>query len=107
MNERRVVEWKDVARDAELLFDVWTEGHELYWAMKCWQALVQKGLASYSNQLEYTLVLIRLIALAQMYKDFCDLAFYEYHDSEHNKWADELGLSNFRIAQCVGSDFEI
>jgi hypothetical protein len=106
MAELRTVQWEDISRDADSLFRVWTDGRELQWAKKSWQALSARGLTSYAGEVERTSVLIKLIALADIYREFCDLAFNETHEQEHAVWASELSLELFRVAQCVGPQFE-
>jgi hypothetical protein len=105
MAERCVVWWEDVSRDAEPIFRVWTDARELEWAKESWEALAKRGLTSYSDQVERTLVFVRLMALAGIYLDFCELAFDEIHDAAYTMWASDLSLSTFRVAQCVGSQF--
>ena len=94
-----------MSRDAESIFCVWTDARELDWAKKSWEALAKCGLTSFASQVERTRVMVRLMALAGMYRDFCELAFDEVHDPAYPLWADELCLSTFRLAQCVGSRF--
>jgi hypothetical protein len=100
-----MVRWGDVSRDAEGIFRVWTDARELDWAKKSWASLVKRGLTSYADEVGRTRVMVRLMALAAMYRDFCELAFDEVHDPAYPLWADELCLSTFRVAQCVGSQF--
>jgi hypothetical protein len=105
MPELSVVWWEEASREAESMFRVWTEGRELEWAHKSWDALAKRGLTAYSNQVEWTRVMVRLMALAAIYRDFCELAFGEIHEPEYTCWVDDLSLSTFRIAQCVGPEF--
>jgi hypothetical protein len=51
-------------------------------------------------------VYIRFLALAGIYHDFCRMAWEEYSEPEDEYWADELGLTNFRIGQLIGEDAE-
>jgi len=106
MGELRTIRWEEVSENADSLFRVWTDGRELQWAKKCWQALSKRSLASYTNQVERTSVIIRLIALADIYRKFCDLAFDEAYEPEYAAWADELNLEVFRVAQRIGPQFE-
>lgn len=105
MAERSAVRWEDVNREAESIFRIWTDAREVEWAKQSWKVLSKHGLTSYSNQIEQTRVMVRLMALAAIYRDFCELAFDEVHEPEYTVWADELCLSSFRIAQCVGPQF--
>jgi hypothetical protein len=106
MGELRTVEWVEVSENAEFLFHVWTKGRDLQWAQKSWQALSKRSLTSYTDQVERTSVIIRLIALADIYRKFCDLAFDEPHEPEYTAWASELNIEAFRVAQCTGPQFE-
>jgi len=74
-------------------------------AKESWEALAKRGLTSYSDQVERTLVFVRLMALGGIYLDFCELAFEEIHDAAYTMWASDLCLNTFRVAQCVGSQF--
>jgi hypothetical protein len=105
MAERYVVWWDDVSREAEPIFRMWTDARELEWAKESWEALGKRGLTSYSDEVERTLVFVRLMALAGIYLDFCELAFDEIHDAAYTMWASDLCLSTFRVAQCVGPQF--
>lgn len=51
-------------------------------------------------------MLIRFIALADIYGEFCNMAFDEIHEPDYASWAQELGLNVFRVGQCVGPEFE-
>lgn len=51
-------------------------------------------------------VMARLVVLAVMYREFCQLVWDKYGEPDYYNWADELGLSAFRMGQLVGSDFK-
>jgi len=106
MGERCTVWWEDISEDAASLFRVWTEGRELHWAKKSWEALGKRGLTSYADEVERARVVVRLMTLAAIYRDFCELAFDEVHDPVYEQWAGDLGLGTFRVAQCAGAQFE-
>jgi hypothetical protein len=88
------------------LFRVWTDARELLWAEKCWGYLEKHGLTSYSNEVAKLRVLLRLMSLAEIYREFCDRAWQEQYECELVVWASELDLNRFRLAQCVGPTFE-
>jgi len=73
MGERCTVWWEDISEDAASLFRVWTEGRELHWAKKSWEALGKRGLTSYADEVERARVVVRLMTLAAIYRDFCEL----------------------------------
>ncbi len=105
MLDQPVVRWEDISRDAKSLFNVWTDGRELDWAKKSWEALCKHHLTSYTNEIERTRVMVRLLALAAIYRDFCELAFDETHEPEHVIWAGEVDLNRFRVTRSVGFKF--
>jgi len=105
--ETHKVHWTDIRKgDRDTLFRVWTDAHELLWAEKCWSLLDKHGLTSFSNDVSKAMVLVRLMSLAEIYREFCDRAWEERHDCELVVWASDIGLNRFRIAQCVGPAFD-
>jgi hypothetical protein len=101
------VAWTDIPKEVrETLFRVWNDGRELLWAGKCWAYLDKRGLTAYSNEVGKARVLVRLMSLAEIYREFCDRAWEEQYDCELVAWASELDLNRFRLAQCVGPTFE-
>lgn len=106
MGELRTIQWEEISDMAEPLFRVWTDGREIEWAKKSWLALSKRNLTSYSDQVEQAKVILKLIALADIYREFCQQAFDESYESEYTVWAGELDLNIFRVAQCVGPQFE-
>jgi hypothetical protein len=50
---------------------------ELRWVSEAWAALIELGLANYSNELEYCEAAINLVALVEFYKDWLATAGWE------------------------------
>lgn len=98
--------WKDVAAPAAELFRVWVVGDERAWAEKAWDCLRRAGLTKFATVIEETRVRLRLVALAGLYADFCRIGCDEEFEKESGRWAYEMELSPFRVAQMVGADFE-
>lgn len=98
------VTWKDVSDAASSMFRIWSGQPELRWARAAWKAFARRGLTNYSDEIERTMVLVRLMTLATMYQEFCGLAWEEWHEPEYGMWATELGISPFRVRQLVGSE---
>lgn len=67
---------------------------------------MRQGLADYTSELERCRVLIRLMCLGIIYREFCDLARDEWLEPYYKEWAEDLDLSSFRTAQLVGPEFE-
>ena len=100
--------WHDVEKHAPLLFDVWVGQPELWWAESAWKGLETHGLTSYADEVEHQAVLVRLLALATMYQEFCymawDMGLIDYDGIPDR--AREIGISPFRVGQLVGPQFE-
>lgn len=103
--DRTMLSWDDLSGTEEI-FSVWVDGDEIEWAKKSWEILSAHGLTEYENEIERCLVLIRLLCLGVMYREFCYFAWDEYPDIDLADWADEAGINSFRIAQIVGNEFE-
>ena len=106
MSDNQFLRWEDFSEDAKTsLFQVWTRGRELHWARKSWEALQKQGLTTYSDEIEKTRVLVRLMTLGTVYREFSGLAWDEYCEPQYSDWASDLQLSPFRVAQCIGVEF--
>lgn len=98
------VEWEDVSAAAESIFRVWASetGKELDWANSAWIALGRVGLTSCKGGIEQTIVLLRLITLGVILREFCELARGEPHDADITDWADSLEINPVRVGQVLG-----
>lgn len=74
------VTWDDVKETAEAVFNVFVGQPELKWAEKAWEAIGRSGLTGFDSELARHRVLVRLLALACLYREFCHVAFDEYFD---------------------------
>jgi hypothetical protein len=105
--EPRSILWGDFSASAkETLFRVWEDNRELLWAEQCWSFLSKYDLTRYSDEVSKCRVLIRLMSLAEIYREFCDRAWQEVYKRELVVWAGEIEVNRFRVAQCVGQSFE-
>ena len=101
------VSWDELSGPAESMFGIWMAGSEVAWAKAAWSALEKKGLAKYSNEVERTIVLIRFVILAVMYREFCHVSgLEEEEEPEFGDWADALEISQFRLGQLASREFE-
>jgi hypothetical protein len=103
-----VVEWAEVADAARELIVVWCEGSELAWGERAWQILAGAGLTRYANHIDRTRVLLRFVALAMIYRDFCQIGRDESWDASTLVWqaVEVLELSRVRLGQLVGLRWE-
>jgi hypothetical protein len=101
------VEWEDVSATAESIFRVWASaaGKELDWANSAWIALGRAGLTSYKGAIEQTTVLVRLLSLGVIFREFCEIAHGEPSDPDITDWADSLEISPVRIGQALGPNY--
>lgn len=104
-NDHERILWEDLTGTEEI-FSVWVHGYETEWAKKSWEVLGAKGLTEYKDELERCLVLVRLLCLGVMYREFCYFAWDEYPEIDLVDWAEAVGINFFRIAQIVGDSFE-
>jgi len=106
VSAKKAVSWNEIRNVARILFNVWVNEPEIKWARKAWLYLRAKGLTSYRNEAERTMVLVRLGTLALAYREFCDLAFGEGSgDFDYIEW-DELGIDPSSLAQLVAPETE-
>ena len=77
------------AQDA---FRVWVGEPDLQWARDAWQRLCSHGYADYQDEAERIRILIRFLALAGFYYDFCAVAFDESNSPLYATWQSFLGV---------------
>lgn len=101
------VEWEDVSAAAESIFRVWASetGKELDWANSAWIALGRAGLTSFQGGIERTIVLLRLITLGVIFREFCELTRGEPFDADIIDWADSLEICPVRVGQVLGPKY--
>jgi hypothetical protein len=98
------VAWNQVVTEASPIFEVWLGGRELEWAMLAWQGLQNAGLTSYEGSLDRSRVMVRLLLLGRLYREFCAVAWEEWQEPDWSDWADHVGITLFRAAQLVGEE---
>lgn len=105
MNEK--ITWEEIDEETEYLFEIWVNGSEMIWAKQAWEALDVAGLTTYKNELGKSQVLIRLLALACIYRKFCHYAWGEGYDfsGAYYEWERCFEINPFRLGQLVGNEF--
>jgi hypothetical protein len=102
--------WTEFSPAALEIFHIWTDRQEegLGWACSAWTALNKAGLTAYSNEVEKTIVLIRLMTLATMYHEFADLAWQEYFTHDYADWAEQIEITEIDIRELLspGDSFD-
>ncbi|MHB1421389.1 MAG: hypothetical protein ACYCX4_17710 [Bacillota bacterium] len=108
-SKKRILGWEDICEFASGKFDVWANNAGQLWAEKAWNKLVKNGLAAYENEIQRHIVIIRILTLAVLYNEFCDLVWNEYFDNSMVSSSDWLNNDEFfhpiRVWQLVGKDF--
>jgi hypothetical protein len=100
-----LVGWDAVAAVAPRAFDVWCGGADVAWAREAWDALGEAGLTGYRDGVGRAEVLVRFLALGEVYRDFCACAWEEHTRGSLLDLAGALGLSPFRLGQYLGAPF--
>ena len=100
------VEWQEIEDAARVVFDVWSGKPELGWARLAWEALDRQRLTHHQDELQRNVVLVRLLALVEVYRDFCAVAWDERTETRFDDAAHDLAFSPFRVGQLVGPEFE-
>jgi len=103
-----LVKWEGISEYASGLFNAGGDNN-IKWAGAAWKAISNKGLASYSNEKERHIVIIRLMTLATIYNEFHDLVFDDcFCRDDIYDWIYDSEILNFhriRVWQLVGKDF--
>lgn len=88
---------------------MWVSGSELEWAKCAWASLAKHDLTAFDGEVERTMVLLRLLTLAVLYREWCWLA-----RDEPLPGGDIVGMATedaeicpFRVAQLVGPEFGV
>lgn len=83
---------------------VWLTNRGIEFARKCWEIFNEYEITSYKNEIGRSIILIRLIALGEIYREFNGIAFDEYIEPDYDEWTDVLEISKFRIGQIIGNN---
>lgn len=84
--------WDEIKDAAYWMFKIWS-GEELEWAKECWGHFKAHGLTRNETMFEEALCRLRLVELAEIYQQFCVLA-----------WDEEKGLSYCSLAEDLKID---
>jgi hypothetical protein len=102
------LDWDGLPLDPARIFDVWIDGSELAWARHAWSVLAEAGLTDADDEVERITAVVRLLALAAIYRDFCARAFEE---GTVGDWREGLpwelldqsaGFDRFSLGQLAG-----
>ena len=102
--ERLSLDWAAVDPLAQRIFTLWPGQPELTWARESWDVVSEGGLADFANDFERWEVLIRFLALAGIYFDFCHLAWSRADLPDYENLGKELGLGLLQVVLLLGRD---
>lgn len=98
--------WEEVDGTARAIFDLFSHRRELDWARDAWERLAGAGLTTYTNGgADKSHVVIRLLALGEIFWDWCKVADWQDWETDLLDWADDAGIGAFRLGQMAGSTF--
>ena len=103
--EMLFVAWEEIEEAADSAFNIWLGQPEIRWAHLAWAEMGRAGLTSYGTGVERTIVLLRFIALSEVYWDFCACAWQEDPPMGSMELADVVEISAFRMGQLLGPEF--
>lgn len=66
------LDWVEITMAMSAAFKEWGEPDAQEWLKGAWDKVVAAGQADYGDDLEYTEVALRLMALFEFYREFCD-----------------------------------
>ncbi|HEY9604897.1 MAG TPA: tetratricopeptide repeat protein [Allocoleopsis sp.] len=96
--------WNDVENTAQIAFTSFEqpewEWGALEWTWNAWEILIETGLATYSTAMERNQAIIRFLALAGFYIEFCNVAWEELLEPNYYGWAKTLKFSHYDAAHC-------
>jgi hypothetical protein len=102
--EPAVVSWDAVLPIANETFHIWTGQPELCWAEQAWIHLTNAGLTVDGDPLDRLRGYVRLLVLASLYRDWCDLVWDEVEDDSPEVWLSAVEVSPLHIGQLLGPD---
>lgn len=87
------ISWEEVEPAAKKMLNVWIDGGEVEWAKECWAHFEAAGLTDASTVIEGTRSVLRLVALADIYREFCAIAWdADYDDAPISDLAEHFAL---------------
>ncbi|NEP60139.1 MAG: AAA domain-containing protein [Symploca sp. SIO2G7] len=101
-SESNTLTWGDIKDAAELAFrgfeNPGLEFGALEWAKEAWEILINSDLATYSDETQRNQVIIRFLALASFYLEFCHVAWEEDVDPDYYNCATTLNFIDYDAA---------
>lgn len=110
-NQVKVATWENMKLIGENVFRVLAFGEDLPWAEASWRKIEKTPLAYHSDEIEFTRVIIRFFAMAELYNIFFDLSdLQDFGRDDQYFWADaaDVNLKKLKTAYAqLNDDLEI
>jgi hypothetical protein len=100
----RQVQWSEIQDLAGKIFLDGPGDAELRWAEEAWHMVVRGGMAVYANGFERCEVLVRFLALAEMYLEFSRQAWRISRGFDYLAWGQEIGLDLLQVILLTGPE---
>ncbi len=104
MNDPETLDWDELQPALDLSHSVWNEKEKKAWANKAWSILTKAKLTQYETGVERAEVVVRFLALTDIFADFYEIAFQDGFEPEYTELAKSLDLSPLRVGQLIGRD---
>ncbi|BCG47942.1 hypothetical protein GEOBRER4_n2795 [Citrifermentans bremense] len=97
-----VLDWLDVTMAMAAVLKDWGAPDGQEWLKGAWEKIVAAGQADYGDELEYTAVALRLIAMFDFYREFCDFFADGYGIPSEENVARALKVEKQNVMLLIG-----
>ena len=104
--EKEQLTWPDISDAASAMFNIMGNNKEVAFAQNVWQKLSELNLTSYSNNLELIKLKILFLALGDLYKDFCKVAFEKQTKFAYNDLLKKMNIDEFTLGRFYQSSIK-
>ncbi len=98
--------FEDIELYVDDLVGVLTGEKNELWFKRHWEILENAGLTKYSDDLQRTTVFMHAIILGVLWREFLYVLYDETNEICINQLTEKIPLSEIRLGQLVGSEFE-
>lgn len=97
--DKKQLTWFDVKDSASSMFNIMGHKKEIGFAENVWQKLSELELASYSNDFERVKITILFFALADLYRDFCNLVYDKHSKFIYDDLLKQMNVDEFTLGR--------
>lgn len=96
---KETLTWIEIIDAAISMFNIMGTNKEVAFAQNVWDKLSELNLTSYSNNLELIKLKILFVAFADLYKDFCKVAYDKQTKFNYNDLLKLMDIDEFTIGR--------